>query len=44
MSMLYRYIDSPIGRLLLAGGLETKLFLLQPEGASLHQTVQNSLF
>ena len=26
------------------GGLETKLFLLQLEGASLHQTVQNSLF
>jgi len=26
------------------GGLETKLFLLQLEGACLHQTVQNSLF
>ena len=26
------------------GGLETKLLLLQLEGASLHQTVQNSLF
>jgi len=26
------------------GGLETKLFLLQLEGASLHQTVQNNLF
>jgi methylated-DNA-[protein]-cysteine S-methyltransferase len=26
------------------GGLETKLFLLQLEGASLHQTVQDSLF
>lgn len=26
------------------GGLETKLCLLQLEGASLHQTVQNSLF